>query len=54
MQLSRTYNELLERLAQSWSQQRQFVSAVSHELRTPLSTRKHSPTTTKRSKQHNP
>ena len=35
-QLSRTYNELLERLAQSWSQQRQFVSAVSHELRTPL------------------
>ena len=36
MQLSRTYNELLERLAQSWSQQRQFVSAVSHELRTPL------------------
>ena len=36
MQLSRTYNGLLERLAQSWSQQRQFVSAVSHELRTPL------------------
>ena len=36
MQLSRTYNDLLERLAQSWSQQRQFVSAVSHELRTPL------------------
>ena len=36
MQLSRTYNNLLERLAQSWSQQRQFVSAVSHELRTPL------------------
>ena len=36
MQLSRTYNSLLERLAQSWSQQRQFVSAVSHELRTPL------------------
>ncbi|MCB4390199.1 sensor histidine kinase KdpD [Synechococcus sp. MU1617] len=36
MQLSRTYNALLERLAQSWSQQRQFVSAVSHELRTPL------------------
>jgi signal transduction histidine kinase len=36
MQLRRTYNGLLERLAQSWSQQRQFVSAVSHELRTPL------------------
>ena len=36
MQLSRTYNDLLERLAQSWSQQRQFVSAVSHELRNPL------------------
>ena len=36
MQLSRTYNGLLERLAQSWSLQRQFVSAVSHELRTPL------------------
>ena len=36
MQLSRTYNSLLDRLAQSWSQQRQFVSAVSHELRTPL------------------
>ena len=34
-QLSRTYNDLLERLAQSWSQQRQFVSAVSHKLRTP-------------------
>ena len=36
VQLSRNYNALLERLAQSWSQQRQFVSAVSHELRTPL------------------
>ena len=36
MQLSRTYNGLLERLAQSWSQQRQFVSTVSHELHTPL------------------
>ena len=36
IQLSRTYNALLERLAQSWCQQRQFVSAVSHELRTPL------------------
>ena len=36
VQLGQTYNELLERLALSWSQQRQFVSAVSHELRTPL------------------
>ena len=39
MELSRlthTYNALTERLAQSWSQQRQFVSAVSHELQTPL------------------
>ncbi|WP_413324611.1 sensor histidine kinase [Synechococcus sp. MIT S9503] len=34
--LTRTYNSLTERLAQSWSQQRQFVSAVSHELQTPL------------------
>ena len=34
--LTRTYNALTERLAQSWSQQRQFVSAVSHELQTPL------------------
>jgi signal transduction histidine kinase len=36
VQLGQTYNELLERLALSWSQQQQFVSAVSHELRTPL------------------
>ena len=36
LQLGRTYNALLERLSQSWDQQRQFVSAVSHELRTPL------------------
>ena len=35
-QLTRTYNALTERLAQSWSQQRQFVSAVSHELQAPL------------------
>ncbi|HJN35339.1 MAG TPA: ATP-binding protein [Prochlorococcaceae cyanobacterium Fu_MAG_50] len=35
-QLANTYRELLERLSQSWDQQRQFVSAVSHELRTPL------------------
>lgn len=36
LQLGHTYNALLDRLAQSWNQQRQFVSAVSHELRTPL------------------
>lgn len=35
-QLASTYTDLLERLSQSWDQQRQFVSAVSHELRTPL------------------
>jgi signal transduction histidine kinase len=35
-QLARTYNDLVERLAESWNHQRQFVSAVSHELRTPL------------------
>jgi len=34
--LTLTYNSLTERLAQSWSQQRQFVSAVSHELQAPL------------------
>ena len=34
--LTRTYNALTERLAWSWSQQRQFVSAVSHELQAPL------------------
>lgn len=34
--LTRTYNALTERLAWSWSQQRQFVSAVSHELQSPL------------------
>lgn len=34
--LTRTYNALIDRLAWSWSQQRQFVSAVSHELQTPL------------------
>ena len=34
--LTLTYNSLTERLAQSWSHQRQFVSAVSHELQTPL------------------
>jgi signal transduction histidine kinase len=30
------YNGLLERLAQAWDHQRQFVGAVSHELRNPL------------------
>ena len=35
-QLTLTYNALTQRLAQSWSQQRQFVSAVSHELQNPL------------------
>ena len=35
-QLARTYNDLRSRLAKSWADQRQFVSAVSHELRTPL------------------
>ena len=34
--LQETFNSLVERLAQSWGQQKQFVSAVSHELRTPL------------------
>ena len=36
MQLGLAYNGLLDRLAMSWSQQRQFVSAVSHELQAPL------------------
>ena len=35
-QLANTYNDLRNRLAKSWEDQRQFVSAVSHELRTPL------------------
>lgn len=35
-QLAHTYNDLRARLAKSWDDQRQFVSAVSHELRTPL------------------
>lgn len=35
-ELRDNFNALLERLAQSWNQQKQFVSAVSHELRTPL------------------
>lgn len=35
-QLVDAYNNLLDRLSDSWSQQRQFVSGVSHELRNPL------------------
>lgn len=31
-----TFNDLLDRLAVSWEQQRAFVNAVSHELRTPI------------------
>ena len=34
--LANTYNQMLDRLSQSWEQQRQFVGNVSHELRTPL------------------
>jgi heavy metal sensor kinase len=34
--LAQPFNQMLERLSQSWEQQRQFVSNVSHELRTPL------------------
>ncbi|MEA5579421.1 HAMP domain-containing sensor histidine kinase [Anabaena sp. UHCC 0451] len=35
-ELTNTFNMMLSRLAQSWEQERQFVSNVSHELRTPL------------------
>ena len=35
--LASTFNELLARLADSFSQQRQFMADASHELRTPLS-----------------
>ena len=35
-ELKDSFNALLERLGQSWAQQKQFVSAVSHELRTPM------------------
>ena len=35
-ELADTYEQMLERLAQSWEHQRQLLSNVSHELRTPL------------------
>lgn len=35
-ELQDSFNDLLQRLALSWTQQKQFVSAVSHELRTPM------------------
>lgn len=35
-ELANTFNKMLSRFAQSWEQERQFVSNVSHELRTPL------------------
>lgn len=35
-ELAHTCNMMLNRLSQSWEQQRQFVGNVSHELRTPL------------------
>ncbi|MGB3534316.1 MAG: HAMP domain-containing sensor histidine kinase [Microcoleaceae cyanobacterium] len=34
--LANTCNRMLDRLSESWEQQRQFVGNVSHELRTPL------------------
>lgn len=36
-QMAHTFNDLLDRLDESYSQQRNFVSYVTHELRTPLS-----------------
>ena len=35
-ELKDSINDLLQRLALSWTQQKQFVSTVSHELRTPM------------------
>jgi signal transduction histidine kinase len=35
--LAKTCNMMLDRLSESWEQQRQFMGNVSHELRTPLS-----------------
>ncbi len=35
-ELADTFEQMLERLAQSWEHQRQLLSNVSHELRTPL------------------
>jgi len=35
-ELALSYNDLLDRLAVAWTQQRQFVGLVSHELRNPL------------------
>ncbi len=35
-ELALSYNNLLDRLAVAWTQQRQFVGLVSHELRNPL------------------
>ncbi|MEB3331365.1 MAG: HAMP domain-containing sensor histidine kinase [Synechococcaceae cyanobacterium] len=35
-ELAQGYNALLDRLGQSWTNQRDFVNAVSHELRNPL------------------
>lgn len=36
-ELSNTFNEMLERLEQSFDSQKDFVSNISHEIRTPLS-----------------
>lgn len=34
--IARSFNNLLDRMAESWEHQRTFVNAVSHELRTPI------------------
>lgn len=36
IQLQDTFNSLVERLALSWSRQRQFAAVISHEFRTPM------------------